>query len=362
MRLRALLVSVKSVPGRVFMLVLILMLSACSSVSYYSHLVSGQVSLLWNRQAVEDLLSDTKTPESLRERLELSQDIRAFASEVLKLPVGDVYTAYTDLERPYAVWNVYAAPELSLQSHTWCYPILGCLAYRGFYDEGRAQVEANKLEKQGLETRVGGVRAYSTLGVFDDPLLNTFVFTDEAYFIELLIHEISHRKLYIKDDTKFNENFATAVGTLGAELWYRRQGLEERYSMYQKAKNERQILVNFVLRYKDKLDALYQDKRLSDQQKRTRKLEVLAELKRAYQTLKNDNHWDDRYDNWIGKLNNASFSTLSNYQDLVPGFIALFKQSHNWEHFYQQVEALSEKDKLARHAYLKSLEVSMKEE
>ncbi len=340
----------------VIVLLVGIFLSGCSSVNYYSHLLNGQVSLLWNRQPVEDLLDSPDTTENLRERLVLSQELREFASKVLKLPVGEAYTSYTDLGRSYAVWNIYAAPELSLDAHTWCYPVLGCLAYRGYYDQSMAKKDAQKLEEQGLETRVGGVRAYSTLGVFDDPLLSSFIFTEEAYLVELLIHEISHRKLYIKDDTKFNENFATAVGTIGAELWYREQKQEHRYQAYQQAKTERKKLMDFVLSYKDKLLTLYQHPQWGVEKKRAEKVALLEGMKADYRSLKVKNAWDNRYDRWIYSLNNAGFSTLSNYQDLVPGFIALYQQhNEDWEAFYREVELLSEQAKAVRHQHLKEL-------
>ncbi|KZY37301.1 MULTISPECIES: aminopeptidase [unclassified Oleiphilus] len=332
------------------------LLSACSSVSYYSHLLNGQTSLLWNREPVETLLADDETSEELRKRLILSQALRDFASKELNLPVDDAYTSYTDLGRRYAVWNVYAASELSLDAYTWCYPILGCLAYRGYYDQSMAKAEALRLEKQGFETRVGGVRAYSTLGFFDDPLLSSFIFTDEVYLVELLIHEISHRKLYIKNDTKFNENFATAVGTIGAELWYKNQSQTHKYQEYQQAKAEQKKLMSFVLSYKDKLHDVYQDDSWSVEKKRKEKDKLLKEMKLSFQSLKQKHAWDSRYDRWVNELNNAGFSTLSNYQDLVPGFIALYHRlGEDWDAFYQEVERLSELDKSQRHAHLKSL-------
>jgi predicted aminopeptidase len=324
-------------------------------MSYYSHLLNGQMSLLWDREPVEGLLADDNTSDHLREKLELSQDIRAFARDVLKLPVGEVYTSYTDLGRPYAVWNIYAAPELSLESHTWCYPVVGCLAYRGYYDLEKAKADEKKLAAQGLETRVGGVRAYSTLGYFDDPLLSSFIFTDEAYFIELMIHEIAHRKLYIKDDTKFNENFATAVGRLGAQLWFRTINLEDRYKAFQKEKSERQKLMDLVLSYKEKLNDLYINEGLDEGEKREGKQALLNDMRSAYQVLKAENSWDKRYDNWVNNLNNAGFATLSNYQDLVPGFVELFNQSGEWETFYREVELLAELEKAKRHQVLEEL-------
>lgn len=337
-------------------LVFLSSLSACSSIDYFAHLAKGQMSLLWQREDVNELLeSDDISPE-LKSRLILSQQIREFALTKLVLPLGDAYTSYSDLERPYVVWNVYAAPELSFESYTWCYPFLGCLAYRGYYDEARAQRAGKILEDQGYEVKVGGVQAYSTLGFFDDPLLNTFMFKHEVAFVELLIHEISHRKLYIKDDTKFNENFATAVATLGAEQWYRLAKNEALFDGYQKQKLIHQALVDFMLGYKDQLSGVYKDESKSEVLKKILKKEIFSDMFQKFEEFKIENGLDSRYDRWVHSTNNASLSALANYQELVPGFIALFHQEKNdWSMFYQAVEKLSESDKDLRHESLMNL-------
>lgn len=342
---------------RICCVVLILnMLTACSSIDYFSHLATGQLSLIWNREDVSALLETTELSEDLKSRLELSQNIRIFAQHELALPVGKAYTSYTDLERPYVVWNVYAAPTLSFDSYTWCYPFLGCLAYRGFYDEQRAQAAAKLLEAEGYEVKVGGVRAYSTLGVFDDPLLNTFMFKNEVALVELLIHEISHRLLYIENDTKFNENFATAVAILGAEQWYRKQNNHHAYVMFQTHKQWQKKVVNFLLEFKNSLATVYDDKTKTVHEKIFVKQALFKQLPSAYHDFKERNGLDGRYDKWVLSMNNASLSTLANYQELVPGFIALFKQQkEDWHNFYEQVRYLSTLEKEHRHQALKDL-------
>ncbi|MFT6908187.1 MAG: putative aminopeptidase [Oleiphilaceae bacterium] len=337
-------------------LMLLSSLSACSSIDYYSHLAKGQISLLWDREAVNDLFESDDSSEELKSRLALSQDIRRFAVKQLKLPVGEAYTSYSNLERPYVVWNVYAAPALSFESYTWCYPFLGCLAYRGFYDEQRAERAAKILEEQGYDVKVGGVKAYSTLGVFDDPLLNTFIFQNEVALVELLIHEISHRQLYIKDDTMFNENFASAVATLGAEQWYKSSENETLFAAYQQHKKRHQILIDFILGYKELLTGLYDDKSKSKEEKNELKVAIFQTMHQAFEVFKQENDIDNRYDQWILSMNNASLSTLANYQELVPGFIALFhQQQNNWSQFYAEVEAIAKLDKAARHEFLVKL-------
>tara|TARA_R110001592_G_scaffold359813_1_gene667160 strand:- start:7440 stop:8513 length:1074 start_codon:yes stop_codon:yes gene_type:complete len=331
-------------------------LSACSTIDYFSHLASGQFSLLWQRENVHDLLESKKVSKELKARLVLSQKIREFASTTLALPVGDAYTGYTDLARDYVIWNVYATPALSFESYTWCYPFLGCLAYRGFYDEQRAVLAGKALAEQGYDVKVGGVKAYSTLGFFDDPLLNTFIFQNEVAFVELLIHEMSHRKLYIKDDTKFNENFATAVATLGAEQWYRLADNEALFASYQQHKQMHQNLVDFMLAYKEQLSDLYNDESTSETDKKGLKLETFQQLYQDFEGFKLVNKLDGRYDQWVLSMNNASLSTLANYQELVPGFIALFHQQKNdWSKFYAEVAIIADLDKQARHEVLMNL-------
>ncbi len=331
-------------------------LPACSSIYYYSHLAKGQFELLWQRESVSELLDADATPENLRQRLVLSEKIREFAESHLLLPVGNAYSSYSDLGRAYVVWNVYAAEELSLDAYTWCYPILGCMAYRGYYDEALAKAEAQHLEALGLETKVAGVQAYSTLGYFDDPLLNTFIFRQEAGFIELLIHELAHRKLYIKDDTAFNENFATAVADLGTQQWYEQTGDPSQFDRYEQYKEQYQILIDFLLIYKERLASIYDHHELKVQEKRQQKQTLMNELQQAYQALKHQNGWDNRFDNWVKNLNNASFATLSNYHHWVVSFTELYeKNNRDWAQFYEAVEQISKKDKKERVKILNTL-------
>ena len=338
-------------PCRIFLVVFFVnTLTACSSIDYFSHLAKGQFKLLWQREDVTTLLESQTITDDLKSRLLLSQEVRVFAENELALPVGHAYTAYTDLERPYVVWNVYAAPALSLKSYTWCYPFLGCLAYRGFYDEQRAEQAANLLREDGYEVKVGGIQAYSTLGFFDDPLLNTFIFKHEVAFVELLIHEISHRLIYIEDDTKFNENFATAVALLGAEKWYKKQKNQPLYEAYQRHKTGQKLLVNLLLQFKYQLETVYDDELKTDEEKLFLKNSLFKQLPSQFEAFKLEKGLDGRYDKWVLSMNNASLSTLANYQELVPGFIALFKQQGgDWRRFYSEVETLSKLDKQKRH-------------
>jgi len=230
-------------------LILLVACSACSTGQFYSQAFLGQADLLLKRRAIQKVLLEDDLPPDVRGRLQFVLILRAFAKEELGLPVGKAYTTYSDLGRPFALWNIYAAPELSLESQSWCYPLAGCFAYRGYFSEEDAQREAEVYRKRGFDVKVGGILAYSTVGWFDDPVLNTFILKSEPYLVELLFHEMAHRKIYIKNDTPFNENFATAVSLLGSELWYQDRADSSAYREYRAHQVRQHALVNLVLDY-----------------------------------------------------------------------------------------------------------------
>ena len=209
-----------------------LLLGACAQgggeLGYYWQSVSGHVQLMWAADAMDDWIARPDTPPALRERLRMAQRARTFAVQELHLPDNPSYRRYADVKRGSAVWNVVAAPPYSLQLHTWCFPVLGCVGYRGYFSQTDARAEADLLAAQGLEVDVYGVPAYSTLGTLNwlggDPLLSTFVHWPEGDFVRLLFHELAHQKVYAEGDTLFNESFATAVGRIGSAEWLRTRG------------------------------------------------------------------------------------------------------------------------------------------
>ena len=198
-------------------------LAGCSTVGYYWQSLDGHVRLMAAARPLDDWLQDPAAPERLKERLRLAERIRDFASRELLLPDNPSYRRYADLRRPAAVWNVVAAPPLSLTLRTWCFPVTGCVGYRGWFDEAQARAEAEALRAQGLEVSVYPVPAYSTLGwsnwLGGDPLLNTFIRDTEGELARLIFHELAHQVVYARDDTAFNESFATAVERLGVARW-----------------------------------------------------------------------------------------------------------------------------------------------
>src|SRR5881396_1056364 len=203
---------------------IILIVSGCRTLSFYGQAIKGQYQLLAHRQPIEKLVADSNTPARLKSQLELVQNLRAFAGKELKLPVDGHYTKYVDVHRPFIVWNVEAAPEFSMEPKTWWYPLIGKQEYRGYFSETAAQEYAGVIRKNGYDVYVAGTTAYSTLGWFKDPILNTFVFDSESDLAETLFHELAHQRVFARSDTDFNEAFATTVGQEGARRWLRSKG------------------------------------------------------------------------------------------------------------------------------------------
>ncbi len=331
--------------------------SGCGTLGYYAQAVSGHLDVLQRARPVSEVLVDADTPEPLRERLALSQRLRDFAGSELKLPHNDSYRRYADLERSAAVWNVVAAPELSLTLKTWCFPVMGCVGYRGYYTREAADALAAQLRADGHEVLVYGVPAYSTLGwsnwVGGDPLLNTFVNWPEAELAQMIFHELAHQVVYAADDTTFNESFATTVERLGGQRWLAAHGTPALRAEHAAQQQRRAEFRALTLRWRGKLDALYRGDR-PDADKRQRKAELMALMRADYQTLKSGS-WGGYagYDGWFERANNAAFGVLAAYHELVPGFERLFERSGgDFDRFYAEVKALADLPRDQRRAKL----------
>lgn len=294
--------------------------------------MTGHLHLLWAARPVPQVIADPATTPALRERLALTQRMRDFAVRELALPDNPTYRRYADLGRPHVVWNVAAAPELSLQLQTWCYPVAGCAAYRGYYAEADAQAFAAPLRSQGLEVVVYGVPAYSTLGklphwpVTSDPLLNTFVNWPEGELARLIFHELAHQVAWAPGDTEFNESFATAVERLGGQRWLTLHGSPGAREAQARLEARRADFRALSLRTRAELDALYRGAG-SDDDKRASKARILAAMRASHEALKRD-RWDGfaGYDGWFDRANNASIGMIAAYNELVPAFEALWKR------------------------------------
>jgi predicted aminopeptidase len=291
----------------------------------------------------------------LKTKFEQVLKIRQFAAAELKLPAEDAYLKYTDLHRPYVVWNVNVAPPLSLQPKTWWFPIVGQASYRGYFNEARAQRYAAPWEKKGWDVYVDGVEAYSTLGWFRDPLINTFIFEPEADLAELIFHELGHRRLFINGDTDFNEAFATEVAAEGLRRWFAASSNPKAYAEHLANQERERQFVQLVMDTRQVLKALYDDHQLPDPEKLRRKGEIIEQMRIKYAALKKTWNGDFGYDHWFAEpINNAKLNTVAAYYDLVPAFQALLRaQGGDMEKFYRAVAVLGKLPIEKRHDALR---------
>jgi len=332
--------------------------SGCSSLGYLGQSAGGHLSLLGAARPVPEWLDDSATPPALRERLVLSQQMRDFAVSALALPDNDSYRRYADLHRNAAVWNVVAAPELSLTLQTWCFPVVGCVGYRGYFDRAEADLFAARLQADGHEVNVYGVPAYSTLGrlpgaFFADPLLSTFINYPEVELARMVFHELAHQVAYASGDTMFNESFATAVERIGSRRWMAERAGPAAVAEYELFDARRQDFRALTQRTRDALDALYRSA-ASDADKRAGKDALMRRMRAEYAALR-DGPWQGYagYDAWFARANNASLGVLAAYTDLVPQFERLFeREGRDPARFYAAVRRLADLPQEERRAKL----------
>lgn len=341
-------------------------LTGCANLGYYWQSATGHLRILQAARPVQDWLGDEQAPPRLKEQLELSQRIRAYASRELKLPDNPSYRRYADLKRSAVVWNVVAAAELSLDLQKWCFPVTGCVSYRGYFDEQEARAEAARMREQGFEADAYPVPAYSTLGYLNwiggDPLLNTFIHYPEGELARLIFHELAHQVVYARDDTMFNESFATAVERLGVRRWLATQASDKARADYAAFGERRDQWRELTQSTRKALQAVYDRKTpLSDDERRARKAEVLAKFRDEYARLRASwnldparSRWTDQ---WVARANNASFGALAVYDELVPGFEGLFESvGGDWTRFYDEAKRLATVPRSQRHQFLRSKE------
>ena len=329
----------------------------CSTLGYYTQAIGGQLGILSKRQPIETLLEDPRTDAQLRAQLTAVLAIRAFASNDLALPDNKSYRTYVDLKRQYAVWNVFAAPELSLTPLRWCFVVVGCVNYRGYFSLAGADKFAGKLHQQGYDVYVGGVTAYSTLGWFSDPVLNTMLRNSETDVAALIFHELAHQRVYVRDDTTFNESFAVTVEREGVKRWLARSGSQKQFQHYLVRKQRHEQFVNLVMRFRERFIELYGSSK-PDTEKRSLKAALFTELRADYSRLKQSWNGYAGYDEWFARdLNNAHLVPLGLYHQYVPAFQALLAQ-HNGDlpAFYQAAEEIGKLPKAQRLARLQSLQ------
>lgn len=323
-------------------LLMLLVLSGCENLSYYAGSIRGQLDVWRREQPVPDLIAATSTPPPLKERLARALEIREFASRELALPENRSYRIYADLERPFITWNVFAAPEFSVEPVEWCFLVAGCVKYRGYFSEAEANATAERLRAQGYDVFVGGVPAYSTLGYFADPLLNTFIHYPLPEMARLIFHELAHQVVYVKDDTVFNESFAVAVEREGVRRWIARYGTPEDQKRFDVFQDRRAAFAELIRGYHARLEALYRT-RLAPEAMRTRKAALFDELRHDYENLRAS--WDGfrGFDRWFATgTNNALLASIAIYTQHVPAFSALLaRNGGDFPAFYRAVRELA---------------------
>ncbi|HYA65148.1 MAG TPA: aminopeptidase [Burkholderiaceae bacterium] len=344
--------------GAIWALALVALCEAgCTAVPYYSQAVAGEYSLLSSARPIPEWLSDPSTPPELRQRLELARKIRTFASQELALPDNASYTRYADLHRSSAVWNVFATPELSLTLKTWCYPFFGCAAYRGYFHQTDAEAFAQKLAAEGLDVFVAPIPAFSTLGWFSDPLLNTFVEWPEPQLAGLIFHELAHQLVYVSDDTRFNESFATAVEREGVARWVKARNDAQLREQFAQEQAHQADLLALLEQVRGQLQQTYESSAPTPQL-RQRKAQILAGLQASYRMLR-DGRWGgfDGYDGFFRTpWTNARLAALAAYQDDVPAFEALLaREQGDLPRFYGEVKKLAALAPEERNARLRAL-------
>ena len=334
------------------------LLASCSTLNYYTQAAQGQLSLLSNARPIDDWLADPATTSSLRHRLEAARQIRHFAVQQMGLPDNDSYKNYAALKRQYVLWNVVATPELSLKPLQWCFPVAGCVNYRGYYSKDEAHAYANELRAQGRDVEVGGVSAYSTLGWFSDPLISTFINYPDAELARLIFHELAHQVTYVQGDSRFNESFASAVEEAGVELWLERYGNPAMREGYARYSVRRKDFLALLLKYRKELERTYAAI-VPDEQKRIGKARLFIALKEEYQVLKANWGGYAGYDRFFAEpLSNAHLASIATYNDYVPAFRAMLRKEKSFGAFYRKVNRLAKLDKSERQQALRLIDVA----
>jgi predicted aminopeptidase len=329
--------------------------AGCAQLGYYAQAAQGGFSLLSSAKPIDDWLSDPTTTATLKTRLEKVKQIRAFAAQELGLPDNGTFKSYTDLKRPYALWNVVATPELSIAPMQWCFPVAGCVNYRGYYKKEDAQLFASSLRHDGFDVQVAGVPAYSTLGWFSDPVLSTFIQYPEAELARLVFHELAHQVVYAQGDSQFNESFATSVEEAGVERWLALRGDDHLRKAHVDYEGRKQDFLALLMKCRKQLEDNYA-RTASNADKKKQKEAIFAALKEDYQALKITWGGYTGYDRWFAEpLSNAHLASIATYHDFVPGFRALLVREKSFPKFYAAVRVLAALDKEERHKALIAL-------
>jgi predicted aminopeptidase len=319
-----------------------LLLGGCDTLGYYAQSVDGHLELMGQRRPVGQLLSDRATPEPLQQRLRLVQTARDFASRQLGLPDNDSYRSFAAIDREAVVWAVVAAPEFSVQPREWCYLVIGCASYRGYYSHQAALDYSRRLAREGLDVAVEAVPAYSTLGWFDDPVPSTVIDWPATRLVGLIFHELAHQQLYVPGDSGFNEAFANQVERVGVERWLESRGDRQGLESWRAGQQREQQFIQLLLETRQRLDRLYRQP-LPDEARRSLKAGEIQRLHQAYATLKQQWGGFSGYDGWFRRpVNNARLALVATYEQWAPVFSLLLRRAGgSMPTFYQACEGLA---------------------
>jgi len=340
-----------SITSRIGILCVLMLIGASMDGCYLLESAQGQLSLMSRRRPIARVVAEPGTPADVRKQLEAVAQIREFAVRNLHLPDNGSYRTYADIGRPYVVWSVVAAPEFSVEPKEWCYPIVGCVAYRGYFVERRARAFGDAIRAKGFDVNVGGVAAYSTLGHFDDPILNTMVGWNDVELAAIVFHELTHQMIYIANDADFNEALATTVEEEGVRRWLAslgRSGELERYALEQRRSLE---VVALLSRTRGELRVLYASG-IDPTRMRERKAAAFAALRESYARLVQNWGPHPPFESWFeGEINNAYLASIATYYDCVPGFRReLAAVGGDLDAFYRRVRELAKLDQEKRDA------------
>lgn len=337
-----------------FLLVITTLIVGCADLGYYWHSTRGHLAIMDKRVPIAELIADAEIDNGLRRQLVLVQEIRQFSINRLALPKSGSYTDYAQLDRPYALQNLFAAPEFSTKLLSWCYPIAGCTSYRGFYEQERLDAFVDELKTENNDIHVAMVPAYSTLGWFDDPVLSSFIDWPEFRLAGLLFHELTHQRIYIDGDSKFNESMATVVQQVGTRLWLASRQQDTELERFNRSIAYRQDVVQMIESIRSQLTELYKlDK--SDGFKREQKQKLFQTARQQYQEIAIRHDYRDGFEYWFAaELNNAKLASVSTYNALVPAFISMIEAfNHDFERFFTYAENIGDLDRENRNLCLK---------
>jgi predicted aminopeptidase len=346
-------VNSSSISSGVRAALVVALIASASGGCYLLQSAEGQLDLMSKRQPITEVIGASSTPPALRTQLEAVAAIRDFASRELGLPDNGSYRSYADVGRRYVVWNVVAAPEFSVDPKEWCYPIVGCVAYRGYFVEDRARHYADGLRVEGLDVAVGGVAAYSTLGHFNDPVLNTMMGWNDVELAAIIFHELTHQLLYIPDDTSFNEALATTVEEEGVRRWLRSQNRDADLAKRLVEQQHYAQVVALLTATREQLRTVYESG-LAPDAMRGRKIAEIAAMRSSFERLKHAWGGHAPFESWFDEdLNNAHLASIATYYTCVPGFESELKAvGGNLTAFYTRVRELAKLDQEKRHALL----------